>query len=249
MTDPILSRFDILAVIKDEVDLKYDHELSTFVINSHIKCHPNISSEQISKSILDEPMNNTDIIPQDLLKKYVLYAKRFIHPKLSDIDKDKVTQFYTELRKEASAVGGLPIGVRHVESILRMAESNARMHLREYVRDDDVDLAIKMMLESFLMAQKYAVSKALNKKFSHYLVKEQDSDQLLSHMLDRMIREKMKYMQLVQVSTDLDDVTISLAQFEQEARDFNVPDIKKFMESDAFTSKFIMHKNLIKLKH
>lgn len=40
--------------------------------------------------------------------------------------------------------GGVPIAVRHLESIIRMAEASARMHLRDYVRDDDVDTAIKV---------------------------------------------------------------------------------------------------------
>lgn len=40
LSDPILSRFDILNVIKDEVNEDIDYKLSTFVINSHIKNHP-----------------------------------------------------------------------------------------------------------------------------------------------------------------------------------------------------------------
>jgi len=40
LTDPILSRFDVLAVIKDEVDHDTDAALATFVINSHMKSHP-----------------------------------------------------------------------------------------------------------------------------------------------------------------------------------------------------------------
>jgi len=41
LTDPILSRFDILCVIKDEVSMNVDDALASFVINSHIKNHPN----------------------------------------------------------------------------------------------------------------------------------------------------------------------------------------------------------------
>ena len=40
LTDPILSRFDILSVIKDEVNEDYDDALAAFVINSHIQSHP-----------------------------------------------------------------------------------------------------------------------------------------------------------------------------------------------------------------
>ena len=42
LTDPILSRFDLLAVVKDEIDEDYDDALATFVINSHIKNHPHV---------------------------------------------------------------------------------------------------------------------------------------------------------------------------------------------------------------
>ena len=37
----------------------------------------------------------------------------------------------------------MPIAVRHLESIIRMSEAHAAMHLREYVNDQDVDTAIR----------------------------------------------------------------------------------------------------------
>ncbi len=40
LTDPILSRFDVLCVVKDEVDTDLDKKLAAFVINSHIMSHP-----------------------------------------------------------------------------------------------------------------------------------------------------------------------------------------------------------------
>ena len=42
LTAPILSRFDLLAVVKDDVDEDYDDALATFVINSHMMNHPSI---------------------------------------------------------------------------------------------------------------------------------------------------------------------------------------------------------------
>jgi DNA replication licensing factor MCM2 len=44
LTDPILSRFDILTVIKDEAKVEEDDMLATFVINSHMKNHPSLKS-------------------------------------------------------------------------------------------------------------------------------------------------------------------------------------------------------------
>jgi DNA replication licensing factor MCM2 len=40
LTDPILSRFDILTVVRDEANEQQDDTLATFVINSHMKNHP-----------------------------------------------------------------------------------------------------------------------------------------------------------------------------------------------------------------
>ena len=64
-----------------------------------------------------------------------MYSKRMIHPKLNEIDKEKVTQFYAEIRRE---------------SVLRMSEAYAKIHLRDHVRSEDIDFAIRMLLESFL---------------------------------------------------------------------------------------------------
>ena len=50
---------------------------------------------------------------------------------------------YAELRKESAVSHGMPIAVRHLESIIRMSEAHAAMHLRQYVNDDDVDTAIR----------------------------------------------------------------------------------------------------------
>lgn len=51
-------------------------------------------------------------------------------------------QVYTDLRQASTTSQGMPIAVRHLESMIRMAEAHARMHLRDRVTDDDVDTAI-----------------------------------------------------------------------------------------------------------
>jgi len=168
-------------VIRDEVDPASDNALATFVINSHMKSHPLASDEEYAKeieeSLLDETnlkQNSDSIIDQDFLKKYILYARKYVKPKLSDIEKEKIATFYSEIRKYSSAVGGIPIGVRHIESMLRMSEAHAKMHLREFVRAEDVNLAIRMLLESFMQSQKQSVASSLRPKFAKYLSRSED---------------------------------------------------------------------------
>lgn len=42
-----------------------------------------------------------------------------------------------------------------------MAESNAKIHLRGHVEEVDVNMAVRMMLESFVETQKYSVMKTM----------------------------------------------------------------------------------------
>lgn len=104
-----------------------------------------MANEELAKSLLPNNKmvnDNQNLIPHDLLKKYLIYSKRFTKPKLSEIDQDKVTQFYADIRRESNVVGGIPIAVRHIESVIRMSEAWAKMHLRDHVRTDDIDNAI-----------------------------------------------------------------------------------------------------------
>jgi DNA replication licensing factor MCM2 len=74
-----------------------------------------------------------------------------------------------------------------------MAEANAKMHLRDYVRSDDIDLAIEMLLESFLQSQKFSVARQLSKKFEAYKTRKTDSNSLLLHTLKKMVNERVSF--------------------------------------------------------
>jgi len=55
LTDPILSRFDLLTVIRDETNEQVDDALATFVLNSHMKSHPRIRHlEKETCTVADE---------------------------------------------------------------------------------------------------------------------------------------------------------------------------------------------------
>jgi hypothetical protein len=53
--------------------------------------------------------------------------------------------------------------------MIRMAEAHARLHLRDYVVDDDVNMAIRVMLESFIDTQKYSVMRTMRKVRNYFL--------------------------------------------------------------------------------
>merc|ERR1712036_148528 len=45
LSDPILSRFDVLCVLRDEADAVLDERLADHVICSHIRSHPEANSD------------------------------------------------------------------------------------------------------------------------------------------------------------------------------------------------------------
>lgn len=46
LTEPILSRFDVLCVVKDAVDPVQDELLARFVVGSHLRSHPKFEPEK-----------------------------------------------------------------------------------------------------------------------------------------------------------------------------------------------------------
>jgi DNA replication licensing factor MCM2 len=122
LTEPILSRFDILCVVRDTVDPTEDERLANFVVNSHARAHPTlVTSEKSSSSaptrkereatVDPEHQPQSGPIPQELLRKYILYARQHCRPQLYQIDQDKVARLFADMRKESMATGAYPITV------------------------------------------------------------------------------------------------------------------------------------------
>jgi DNA replication licensing factor MCM2 len=58
--------------------------------------------------------------------------------------------------------------------MIRMAEASAKMSLREYVRADDIDMAISVAVGSFVSTQKMSIKKTLERVgFPHGLISEE----------------------------------------------------------------------------
>ena len=247
LTDPILQRFDCLVVLQDTVNPTEDEMLARFVTGSHMRSTPTEELADIGKGEgeatrlqMEEEAGEKDLmndknevtIPQSLLRKYIQYARTSVHPQLKGFDQDKVAMLYSELRRESSIHGGVPIAVRHIESVMRMAEAHARMHLREYVREDDMDVAIRVMVESFIDSQKFSVRRALKKGFSKYLVSDSDKTHLLLHALNQLVKENYTYLQLK--NQDVTEIRVFMDEFEQKARDMNIFDVSQFYGSGEF---------------
>jgi len=239
LTDPILSRFDCLLVVKDTVDPVLDERLAHFVVGSHIKSHPDCSEEQVRAveemaGGASARLPDSELVPQELLRKYIAFAKRTVRPKLYHADLDKISRVYSDLRKESLTREGMPVAVRHIESIIRMSEAHAAMHLRESVNDEDVNVAVSVMIKSFISTQKYGVQKHLTKRFSRYTNYQRDFNHLLLDTLRTLLREALHYEGVMGVAPGEAPVRLQAKHLEERAREFGILDLSPFFDSDLF---------------
>mmetsp|Transcript_14833 Transcript_14833/g.16462 ORF Transcript_14833/g.16462 Transcript_14833/m.16462 type:complete len:320 (-) Transcript_14833:840-1799(-) len=241
LTDPILQRFDVLCVLQDQVDPVSDERLARFVTSSHINSIP--AGETACKESSSTPTSEDTsgcMIPQGMLRKYIQYARNNCFPALNanTFDQEKVSSLYVSLRQESVKSGGVPIAVRHIESLMRMSEAHAKMHLRDYVRNDDMNAAISVLLESFFVAQKFSVRKSLRNAFSKFLIDQQDQHALMLHMLSDLFRNEQMYqiIRMRQKGMKEDDflLEIPLEELEGKARERRMYDLSGFLNSKVF---------------
>ncbi len=134
----ILSRFDLIWIMVDTVNVDQDRELARFILDMHQMKRPQ------EKGALPP-------ISPDFLKKYIGYANLNIFPQLSAEAAEVIENFYVDLRKSAEGGGAIPITARQLESLVRLAEARARMALRSKVNKDDARAAVRLMEESLRM--------------------------------------------------------------------------------------------------
>jgi len=244
LTAPILQRFDILCVLQDTVDPVLDERLAKFVTSSHMNA---VATRDLNNGEATLPpsasvaQQNEGIIDQELLRKYIQYARTNVKPTLKGnaFDQEKVASLYVALRRESQNSGGVPIAVRHVESIMRMSEAHAKMHLRDYVRDDDMDAAIKMMLESFIVAQKFSIRRSLRRSFAKYITSGEDRAHLLLHILGDMMRKEQMYQvirlrQKGQSEDLLGRLEVPIDELEAKARERRIYNVTDFCKGPSF---------------
>jgi len=128
----ILSRFDLIFVLRDVPEKDRDSRMSEHILELHRKRAPPAEPE----------------IPPDLLRKYIAYA-RSINPVLTPEAMEKLKEFYMEMRSASEAEGSpIAITARQLESLVRISEARARAALRDQVLPEDAEHAIAIMRRS-----------------------------------------------------------------------------------------------------
>ena len=129
----LLSRFDLIFVLKDRPSEDKDASLAMHILNLH----------QRGREGFKPP------IERRLLRKYIAYARRNCNPKMTNEAKEKLFDFYLEMRKSSGGENS-PIAItpRQLESLIRLSEAFARAALKKEVTEKEAEMAIQLMKSS-----------------------------------------------------------------------------------------------------
>ncbi|PRP88455.1 hypothetical protein PROFUN_03172 [Planoprotostelium fungivorum] len=132
----ILSRFDLIFLVKDHMNEEADLKIANHVIRLHSQ---GTTQKQDSE------------VPLSLLKRYVSYCRSKISPRLSEPAAEVLQNHYVSIRSavrnKANETGqnpAIPITVRQLEAIVRISESLARMTLTPMATEHHVNEAIRL---------------------------------------------------------------------------------------------------------
>ncbi|MDO5844170.1 MAG: minichromosome maintenance protein MCM [Methanocorpusculum sp.] len=153
MPPSLLSRFDLIFIMKDEPNPERDLNIARHILKSHsagekIMRHkkypiPGADDEYFKKELA--PV--TAEIDAVLLRKYLAYAKRNCFPLITDDAKDVLVKYYQGLRSVAyeNQDKPVPVTARQLEALVRLAEASARVRLADIIEIDDAKRVVKIV--------------------------------------------------------------------------------------------------------
>jgi len=165
LSAPLLSRFDLVFLLLDSPDAAADEEMTAHVLRARrrggqadspllLQSSPCGSA---SKATLAERLRvapSEPLVPLHLLRKYIEYAKRYTRPSLSPAAERVLKEFYLELRAKASvSPGALPVTVRSLEALARLAEARCRCELRDVASAGDAEEVVQLVRGAMPEAQ------------------------------------------------------------------------------------------------
>ncbi|VVT46598.1 uncharacterized protein SAPINGB_P001293 [Magnusiomyces paraingens] len=140
----ILSRFDMIFIIKDEHNEQRDKEIAHHVMNIHMN---KAATEAVGE------------IPIEKMKRYIAYCKSKCAPRLSPEASQALSSEFVEIRQivqqqeqDSNERSSIPITIRQLEAIIRISESLAKLRLSPVVTTEHVQEAMRLFQCSTMAA-------------------------------------------------------------------------------------------------
>ncbi|KZT04871.1 MCM-domain-containing protein [Laetiporus sulphureus 93-53] len=134
----LISRFDLLYLVLDQVDEALDRKLAQHLVGLYLEDAPETGGQ--------------DILPLDQLSAYITYARSRINPIITEDASEELVRCYVILRKAGedprSNEKRITATTRQLESMIRLSEAHARMRFSPFVELEDVKEAYRLMREA-----------------------------------------------------------------------------------------------------
>jgi len=128
---PLLTRFDLIFVVRDIPTRERDEKIARHIIDLHTP----------------QGTDKRSVIDVDLLTKYLAFAKRST-PDLTKEAEDKILEYYLHMRNVESEEM-ITVTPRQLEGIIRLSTARARLLMKDKVEEEDAERAI-FLIESML---------------------------------------------------------------------------------------------------
>ena len=184
---PLLSRFDMIWLIKDKVHVTEDMKKATHILDSF--------TTEYESAYFDERQ----------LMAYLNYVRK-LKPVLPKESKTKLLNIYERMRS-VSAESEMPVGTRQLEALVRLSSAYAKLHLRERVEISDienVEILMKSMYEAFGQSlDAGTIQKQIY--FNNKNTKQHDAIQLWNSARDEQGNVKLKRFESVLVEAGMNE--------------------------------------------
>lgn len=128
--DSTLTRFHLIYAMHDTISKEHDMAI-------------------IESMLRRESVDDEQSISDELINKYIAYAKTNVKPYFNDEAKATLIDYYSNIREEAKkSVLGKPITPRDAEAMINISMAIARIRLSEEVTVEDAALAIEIYNEA-----------------------------------------------------------------------------------------------------
>ncbi len=166
---PLLSRFDLVFILRDEADTDQDKLVSRNIMDLYRQPIPdqyeqtrNDERKRQRKEITPKP-NHTTMkqrlawiaesqrpLPSDLVKDYITYSREYCRPKMTQVAAAVLKDYFMSLRypEDGKRNESVPITTRQLEALIRLAQARAKACLRDFVLKEDAEDVVELLRTS-----------------------------------------------------------------------------------------------------
>ena len=171
MAKPILSRFDLVFILRDTADRDLDRMVSSNIMNLYrgqgarpaaapvvADTTPSSMAGAENRLPLSERLAwvvdfQKDALPAALVRDYIAYAREYCKPKLTAEAAAVLKEYYMELRYPTNGPrrnrsDTVPITTRQLEALIRLCQARAKACLRDFCLKEDALDVVELMSRS-----------------------------------------------------------------------------------------------------